>query len=84
MSYRDGAQAGMDAFAAIHPDEALAGYALWHAVEARLLERLGQHDAAAEYYRRALGCRLNGPERRLLERRLTSSRPLQHGPSGRG
>ncbi|MBI4907417.1 MAG: sigma-70 family RNA polymerase sigma factor [Acidobacteria bacterium] len=70
VSYRDGAQAGMDAFASIDPDAALAGYALWHAVQARLLERLGQRDAAAECYRRALGCRLNGPERRLLERRL--------------
>lgn len=70
ISYRDGAQAGMDAFAAIQPDPAMAGYGLWHAVEARLLERLGHNEAAAECYHRALACRLNAPERRLLERRF--------------
>lgn len=70
VSYRDGAQAGMDAFVSIHPEDPMTGYALWHAVEARLLERLGRSEDASGCYRRALACRLNAPERRLLERRL--------------
>jgi RNA polymerase sigma-70 factor (ECF subfamily) len=55
----------------------LADYHLWHAARADLLRRLGKTKKAATAYRAALARVGSEPERRFLERRLTS---LGHGP----
>lgn len=49
----------------------LAGYHLFHAARAGLLQRSGRTDEAAEAYGLALALATNGVERRYLERRLS-------------
>ncbi|HET9784187.1 MAG TPA: DUF6596 domain-containing protein, partial [Terriglobales bacterium] len=57
----------VDALAEI---ESMAGYYLFHAARADLLRRLGQREAAAQAYHRALALTQNAVERRYLLRRL--------------
>jgi RNA polymerase sigma-70 factor, ECF subfamily len=49
----------------------LAGYHLLHAARADLLRRLGEEEAAAASYSRALALVTHESERRFLQRRLT-------------
>ena len=52
--------------------EVLAEYHLLHSARADFLRRLGDLDAAAGAYRRALALASNDSERRFLERRLAT------------
>jgi RNA polymerase sigma-70 factor (ECF subfamily) len=52
----------------------LDGYHLFHSARADLLRRLGQPDAAADAYRRALALAGNPIEREFLERQLRALR----------
>jgi RNA polymerase sigma-70 factor (ECF subfamily) len=63
-----GARAGFEVIEGL----ALPGYYLLPAVRAELYLQLGQRERAAEQYREALGCGCSAPERRFLERRLSS------------
>jgi RNA polymerase sigma-70 factor (ECF subfamily) len=49
----------------------LDGYRYFHVARADLLRRVGRIDEAREAYDRAISLAPDGPERRLLERRLT-------------
>jgi RNA polymerase sigma-70 factor (ECF subfamily) len=55
---------------------ALGDYRYLHATRAELLRRLGRAEEAGAAYRRALAVTEDGPERRLLERRLAELVPL--------
>jgi RNA polymerase sigma-70 factor (ECF subfamily) len=70
VSMVHGPEAGLRAAdeAAAHPS--LAGYPLLHAVRGDLLARLGDPDAAAVCFRRALSLPLSAPDRRMVERRV--------------
>jgi RNA polymerase sigma-70 factor (ECF subfamily) len=50
----------------------LDGYHLLHSARAAMLDRLGDRDAAAEAFRRALELATNPADRRFLERRLAA------------
>lgn len=54
----------------LEDERALDAYHLLHSARARMLETLGNHEAAAASYRAALTCGCTEPERRFLERRL--------------
>jgi RNA polymerase sigma factor (sigma-70 family) len=64
-----GPRAGLDELAAAQADPALAGHHRVHAVRAHLLDRAGDHEAAAAGYRLAARSTLSEPERRYLESR---------------
>jgi RNA polymerase sigma-70 factor (ECF subfamily) len=51
-------------------DPLLGGYYLLPAVRGRLLQELGEHQAAADSYQRALQCPCSEPERKFLRRKL--------------
>jgi RNA polymerase sigma-70 factor (ECF subfamily) len=74
----DGPEAGLaliDALATTPPGAALASTShLFHAARADLLRRLDRRDEAADAYRDALARNPTAPERRFLERRLSSVR----------
>ncbi|GCD90259.1 RNA polymerase sigma factor [Nocardioides sp. LS1] len=70
IGFRDGPEDGLAALALLD-DPALAGYYLLPAARADFLRRLGRHDDAAAAYRHALDlAAADGPERRILLRRL--------------
>jgi RNA polymerase sigma factor (sigma-70 family) len=64
-----GPEAGLDELATAEGDPALAGHHRVDAVRAHLLERAGDHEAAAVHYRLAAGRTLSVPEQRYLESR---------------
>ena len=70
IGQRDGAKAGLEAVEAALRDSALDNYPLAHAALADMHRRLGQDEAAAASYRRALALTQQPAERRFLERRL--------------
>lgn len=71
VAMRDGPAAALPLVDALLEGEApLARYHLAHAARADLCRRLGQDEAARAAYRTALSLARQGPERRLLERRL--------------
>jgi RNA polymerase sigma-70 factor (ECF subfamily) len=73
-----GAQAGLDAVAAIPQREKLESHYLLHAVTGELHWRLQQHQAAASSFRRALQLAQVGPEQLYLTRMLErSSEPAE-------
>lgn len=78
-----GAQAGLDAIAAIPDRERLESHYLLHAVKGELYWRLTDHRAAAESFRAALKLSHVGPEQlhltRMLERSDPSLRSTCHG-----
>lgn len=71
MAY--GPRAGLEAIARIEAGNELDGFHLLHAARADLLRRLGDRQAAAISYRRAISLATNGSERRYLERRLSQA-----------
>jgi RNA polymerase sigma factor (sigma-70 family) len=79
----EGPDAGLARLEALAPT--LEGHHRVDAVRAHLLERLGEHQAAAQAYREAARRTLNGPERRYLTRRAAellttgSGRAPSHG-----
>ncbi|HEV7337215.1 MAG TPA: DUF6596 domain-containing protein [Bosea sp. (in: a-proteobacteria)] len=70
IGQRDGAKAGLAAVEASLRDGTLDSYPLAHAALADMHRRLGQDEAAAASYRRALALTQQPAERRFLERRL--------------
>ncbi|PTX94656.1 sigma factor, ECF subfamily protein [Opitutus sp. ER46] len=66
----EGAQAGLDAIAAIPRRELLESHYLYHTVVGELEGRLLHHAAAADSYRRALQLATVGPEQVYLSRLL--------------
>lgn len=71
VAMRDGADAGLALVDAILDRGELHGYRLAHAARADLCRRLGRTAEARASYERALALTKQGPDRRLLERRLT-------------
>jgi RNA polymerase sigma-70 factor (ECF subfamily) len=65
-----GAQAGLDALAAIAQRDRLDSYYLLHAVRGEFLSRLNNHPAAAEAYERAARQAKVGPEQLYLKRMM--------------
>jgi RNA polymerase sigma-70 factor, ECF subfamily len=65
-----GPASALDALAPLEGAPALDSYYLLPSVKGRLLMELGDREAAAACYRRALECPCSEPERRLLLRRL--------------
>jgi RNA polymerase sigma-70 factor (ECF subfamily) len=65
-----GAQAGLDALAAIAQRDRLDSYYLLHAVRGEFLSRLNDHPAAAEAYERAAKQAKVGPEQLYLRRMM--------------
>ncbi len=66
----EGPQAGLDLVDALE----LPGYRYLHATRGELLSRLGRDEEARAAYAQALDLTQDGPERRLLERRLSPGR----------
>jgi RNA polymerase sigma-70 factor, ECF subfamily len=64
-----GAREGILALDAIAHDPRLADYQPYWAARAELLARIGETDAAAEAYRRAIGLESDATVRRFLQRR---------------
>jgi RNA polymerase sigma factor (sigma-70 family) len=73
VAHLHGAQAGLDAIAAIPQRDRLASHYLLHAVTGELHWRLKDHRAAAESFRRALQLAQVGPEQLYLTRMLERS-----------
>jgi RNA polymerase sigma-70 factor (ECF subfamily) len=68
----DGPAAALAAFEQLEPDDALERSHQWHLVHADLCDRLGERDAAAGSYRRALELARTTPERDHIAERLSS------------
>ncbi|MDU0339793.1 RNA polymerase sigma factor [Bosea rubneri] len=77
IGQRDGAKAGLAAVETALRDGALDSYPLAHAALADMHRRLGQDEAAAASYRRALALTQQPAERRFLERRLQILAPAE-------
>lgn len=71
VAMRDGPAAGLALLRPLSGDKRLDGYPLFHAALGELERRDGRPDAAAAAFRAALALQPNGPERRLLEQRLS-------------
>ncbi|SDT07866.1 RNA polymerase sigma factor [Agromyces flavus] len=74
-----GPRHGLDELALVEASGRLDGYHLLPAAQADLHRRLGETDAAAARYRKAIALAPTTPERRFLERRLAELAP----PPGR-
>jgi RNA polymerase sigma-70 factor, ECF subfamily len=72
VAMRDGPEAGLTLIDAILARGKLGEYHLAHSARGELLRRLGRRDEAVAAYRRALAQATQDPERRLLEKRLSS------------
>lgn len=70
LGFRDGAQAGLVALAAIQDAGRLTGYHLLPATRADLLRRAGRRQEAAAAYREAIELVRTAAERRFIQRRL--------------
>ena len=75
VAMADGPEAGLALIDAILARGDLADYYLAHSARADLCRRLGRKAEAISAYERALSLTKQEPERRFLERRLTSLRP---------
>ncbi|PTY03751.1 sigma factor, ECF subfamily protein [Opitutaceae bacterium EW11] len=81
VAHLHGAQAALDAIAAIPERSRLESHYLLHAVKGELHWRLGQHRAAADCFRRALQLAHVGPEQVYLSRMV--ERCADAGPEQR-
>jgi RNA polymerase sigma-70 factor (ECF subfamily) len=70
VAMADGDEAGLKALAPLKRDERMNTYHLLFAVEGNLLARVGRKEQARAAYKRALALELNGPERRLVMKKL--------------
>jgi RNA polymerase sigma-70 factor (ECF subfamily) len=68
VSMLEGPEAGLRLLNAIEQTGTLENYHLLPAAQARLLDKLGQRDAAIAHYRKALALARNEPERRFLRK----------------
>ena len=76
VAHVSGAQAALDAIEAMPRRELIESHHLYHAVIGELQQQLGNHEAAAESFRRALKLAQVGPEQSHLTRRLERSSDL--------
>jgi RNA polymerase sigma-70 factor, ECF subfamily len=74
LAMRDGPLAGLELIEAILNRGELTGYHLAHSARAELCRRLGRTEEARQSYQRALRLARQEPERRFLERRLSTLR----------
>src|SRR5690606_7104160 len=74
VAMRDGPEAGLILLAQLANAPELRNYYLFHAAKADLFRRAGQTAAAREAYQQAIILTRQEPERRLLQRRLSSLR----------
>jgi RNA polymerase sigma-70 factor (ECF subfamily) len=74
VAMTDGAAAGLLLIDALAARGELRDYHLMYSARADLLCRLGRHDEAVDAYRAALDRATGEPERRFLERKLSSAR----------
>ncbi|HEU4505758.1 MAG TPA: RNA polymerase sigma factor [Nitrospira sp.] len=72
LAMRDGPLAGLELVEAILNRGELTGYHLAHSARAELCRRLGRTEEARQSYQRALRLARQEPERRFLERRLST------------
>jgi RNA polymerase sigma-70 factor, ECF subfamily len=72
VSFASGPQAGLELLAPLLDDPGLARYQPLYAAQAELLRRVGDREAAARAYERALTLSGNAVERAELERRLAA------------
>jgi len=70
LSYAQAPQAGLAALDQLMPDAKLEAYQPYHSCRADLLARMGQADAAAQSYRRAIDLSSSKAQARFLEHRL--------------
>lgn len=87
IGFAEGPRAGLDLLGPLLTDPALQHYQPLHATHADLLNRAGEHAAAADAYRRAISLTQNSVEQSELERRLGALRRLRgdlHGTQGGG
>lgn len=85
IGFAEGPRAGLDLLGPLLTDPALQQYQPLHATHADLLNRAGEHAAAADAYRRAISLTQNAVEQAELERRLGALRRLRgdlHGTQG--
>jgi RNA polymerase sigma-70 factor (ECF subfamily) len=80
IAMEDGAAAGLALIDAILARGDLTEYYLAHSARADLCRRLGRTEEATAAYQRALALTKQEPERRFLERRLSSLLPPRAGP----
>jgi RNA polymerase sigma-70 factor (ECF subfamily) len=78
VAMADGPAAGLSIVAELEAAGSLAGYHLLAATKADLLRRAGRLDEAATAYRVAIAQAGTAPERRYLERRLTTLPVVDH------
>ncbi len=76
VAHVHGAQAGLNALSEMSRRELLESHHLFHAVVGELQQQLGQHEAAATSFRRALQLAQVGPEQHHLTRMLERSADL--------
>ena len=81
LAMRDGPLAGLELIEAILNRGELTGYHLAHSARAELCRRLGRTEEARQSYQRALRLAGQDPERRFLERRLSTLHALSEGRS---
>ena len=74
LAMRDGPEAGLVIIDKLFEEGRLENFHLLHAARADLLRRLGDRQAAALSYERALASQQSAPERRYLEKRLADLR----------
>lgn len=74
LAMRDGPLAGLELIESILNRGELTGYHLAHSARAELCRRLGRTEEARQSYQRALRLARQEPERRFLERRLSTLR----------
>jgi RNA polymerase sigma-70 factor (ECF subfamily) len=85
VAHRHGPQAGLEAIAAIPQQEKIEQHYLLYTVTGELHWRLGNHQAAAWNFRRALDLALVGPEQAYLARLLArTDTALQAAVQGTG
>ena len=70
VAMRDGPAAGLEIIDALLARGELRDYRLIHAARGELCRRLGRTADAQQSFQRALALTRQGPERRLIERRL--------------
>jgi RNA polymerase sigma-70 factor (ECF subfamily) len=81
VSMVEGPEAGLRMLEHLEGHGHMRTYHLLPATQARLLEELGRHEAASEYYHRALSLVQNEAERRFLEQRLAAISTYRAIPS---
>jgi RNA polymerase sigma-70 factor (ECF subfamily) len=81
IAMAEGPEAGLERLGDLEQSGRLDSYHFLPAAQARLLEKLGRWQEAADRYHRALSLARNDPERRFLTARLAQVRNIRTNPS---